>query len=114
MPTSRATARSVTASCEPVRSISASAAETMSSVSRPPWPRAFRCLRAAPEAGPAEAGLAEAGPAEAGLAEAGPAEAGLAEAGLAEADARPPGGDFAASSNDSMSPTLHLLAHLSM
>src|SRR5260370_26176866 len=104
MPTSRATARSVTASCEPVRSISASAAETMSSVSRPPWPRAFRCLRAAPEAGPADAGPADADP----------AEAGPAEAGLAEADATPPGGDFAASSNDSMSPTLHLLAHLSM
>src|SRR6266851_3768099 len=89
MPTSRATARSVTASCEPVRSISVSAADTISSVSRPPWPRAFRGLRAAPEAGPAEAGSAE-------------------------ADARLPGGDFAVPSNDSITSTLHLLAHLSM
>ena len=45
MPISRATARSVTASCVPVRSISAMAADTMSSVSLAPWPRAFRCRR---------------------------------------------------------------------
>ena len=46
MPTSRATARSVTASST-ARSISASAPVTMSSVSLAPWPRALRCRRRA-------------------------------------------------------------------
>ena len=45
MPTSRATARSVTASSDPDRSISASAPDTMSSVSLAPWPRALRWRR---------------------------------------------------------------------
>ena len=55
MPTSRATARSVTASSEPDRSISASAPVTMSSVSLAPWPRALRCRAGAERPGPAAA-----------------------------------------------------------
>src|ERR1035441_5567407 len=80
MPTSLATARSVTASAEPVRSISASAPDTISSVSLAPWPRAFRCRLPAPGAAGAQA----------------------------------PALGSAVSSADFTSPTLHLLAHLSM